>query len=403
MLFKSCFVAWVGMALAVSAVPFESRQDASSSSSGSAGSGSSDASIPFINDDGSIDISSLAAAAAIQPTIVPPPQIKTDIVDIDPDVVAAAVSDQADDQTAESPTVDASDASYKRDLVKRVNPTWQGYSVCGTQLPTSGPLVNNPDTPDAFRADQTLYGISKAAKTPYGFNRNYAGLTAVYETKQANAYLGNLRLQTYDPSICANSCQQDITGCQGFNIYFERTPSINMLGVDLTKCNNPPSITRIGCQFWGTALSIEGATNAGQLRGNYFKTARAGSNAYSIPFSPGPLDGATGPTPLPGKISNKLAVGNLAGVVMFTQNPYADAQFCIDLANKSWGKSWRSFITWQSFRAGVYVGQGCIVYTKAGWTAADATDVGQYGAADKGEKNIYYSSAPTYYYERILQ
>ncbi|KAK0545896.1 hypothetical protein OC845_004880 [Tilletia horrida] len=385
--------------VAASATPLIVRQDASGSASGS---GSDDTyELPnYVYDDGTLDITSLYEAAVIVPDNVPPPVITTEIIPIDPAAVMADVVDQAASQTDNSTTSSGSGSISKR-ATTQITPKWAGYSVCGTQLPTSGPLPA-VDTPAGFSSDQNLYNIAMNAKTPAGFSRVFAGQTAVFQTYGTNAYLGNKRLETYNPQICADMCTSgQVKNCQSFDIYFERNPSIDLGKADLSKCNNPPSINRIGCQFFGIPPTLAGATSDGQIRGNYFRTAKAGSNAYTLPIDLKLINGTKPPQVFPnGKIDNQKGHGFLLAVTLFTVNPTPDPTFCYALAARRYGTKWQSFLTWSSLRNGVYVGQGCLIYKKAGYTSADANDGFQHGSSKKGEGDVRYTSAPALYYER---
>ncbi|KAK0544091.1 hypothetical protein OC846_006016 [Tilletia horrida] len=350
----------------------------------------------FVNQDGTIDLSSLFAAAAIKPDNVPPAIVSTHLVETNSAAIVADVAGQAAGQTDASSS-DSSDIYSKRDVA----PTWAGYATCGTQLATTGPLINSPDTVAAFQADSGLNSTAMSANTPASFTLVYAGKNAVFQTPTANTYLGNLRLDGYDPQTCADQCVNKVKNCQSFNIYYERNPSISMTGVDLSKCNNPPSITRIGCQFFGVPITPAGATSIGQFRGNYFKTAKAGSNAYSLPIPLTQIPGTKGPVLFPnGKIDNQLVAGLIAATTLLTVNPSPDPTYCYNLATQSYSSTWKSFLSYSLLRQGVYAGQGCLIYTAAGFNSSQANDKGQYGAVNQNEQDVYYTTSPAVYYER---
>ena len=65
--------------------------------------------------------------------------------------------------------------------------------------------------------------------------------------------------------------------CNGFNLYFERSPSIH-LGPE---CRDAASRMIIKCALWGEGVEEEGATNTGYTEWD-FKVVIAGSNGYRL-------------------------------------------------------------------------------------------------------------------------
>ncbi|KAH0145690.1 hypothetical protein KCU67_g12544, partial [Aureobasidium melanogenum] len=88
-------------------------------------------------------------------------------------------------------------------------------------------------------------------------------------------YMGYTLLSSYDVSSCASDCSA-ISGCNSFNIYFERDPSVNP---DSPNCANPNSTINIKCVWWGGAVTAANANNFGQWR-DEFQVLIAGSNGY---------------------------------------------------------------------------------------------------------------------------
>jgi hypothetical protein len=112
--------------------------------------------------------------------------------------------------------------------------------------------------------------------------RNSAALgyyTSVYSNEYASSvserYLRYDELEVYSASNCSKQCDQT-EGCQAFNIYFERMPTLN-LG---PKCKTSLSSTMIKCVLWGSKLNESDATNRGYSRWD-FEVVIAGSNAYN--------------------------------------------------------------------------------------------------------------------------
>jgi hypothetical protein len=105
------------------------------------------------------------------------------------------------------------------------------------------------------------------------------GYTSVYTNEHASSvsvkYIRYNEVDDYSAANCSKQCDRT-TGCQAFNIYFERTPTLN-LG---PKCKTSLSSTMIKCVLWGDSLDKSDATNRGYLRWN-FGVVIAGSNAYN--------------------------------------------------------------------------------------------------------------------------
>ena len=94
-------------------------------------------------------------------------------------------------------------------------------------------------------------------------------------SNSAYAYMGYTALKSYDAATCASKCKA-ISGCNAFNIYFERDPTVE----PGDGCTNPTAFANIKCSFWGSALDETTATNDGQWRSS-FQVGIAGSNAYT--------------------------------------------------------------------------------------------------------------------------
>jgi hypothetical protein len=95
-----------------------------------------------------------------------------------------------------------------------------------------------------------------------GYSLAFKNLNA---SSQTTSYLGYKTLNSYDTISCAEYCNQ-LSGCQGFNIYFERDPSVDP---NSSQCPNPPSVTNIKCVRWGIQIQAETATNSGQWRDSF--------------------------------------------------------------------------------------------------------------------------------------
>jgi hypothetical protein len=65
----------------------------------------------------------------------------------------------------------------------------------------------------------------------------------------------------YNVQWCADKCTRTL-GCQAFNTYFERSPSI----VPGPSCPNPSGVANPFCVLWGGPVSDDNARNDGQWR-----------------------------------------------------------------------------------------------------------------------------------------
>lgn len=134
-------------------------------------------------------------------------------------------------------------------------------------------------------------------------------------------YMGYYTLTRYVPADCASYCNA-ATGCLGFNIFFERDPSV----VPGPACPNPPSTDNIKCTLWGSPVTAASATNEGQYQ-DEFHVVIAGSNGYNLvgstPYTP---TGFSAPVAFEGAIDVST---NYVGARYFNQ-PY-DAGVCAAL------------------------------------------------------------------------
>ena len=85
--------------------------------------------------------------------------------------------------------------------------------------------------------------------------------------------MGLYTLTSFDTLECASKCDQ-AGGCEAFNVYSERDPSVDP---NKDNCPNPPSTTNYKCTLWGAPVAVEEATNEGQYRDD-FQVVITGSN-----------------------------------------------------------------------------------------------------------------------------
>ena len=116
--------------------------------------------------------------------------------------------------------------------------------------------------------------MATSAAIPDGYSSAFTNKAA---SLSASNYMGLYTLTRYDTLGCASKCDQ-ADGCQAFNMYIERDPSVDPNAIN---CPNPPSTTNYKCTLWGAPVVGEEATNTGQNRDS-FQVVVTGSNGTSI-------------------------------------------------------------------------------------------------------------------------
>lgn len=111
------------------------------------------------------------------------------------------------------------------------------------------------------------------APTPDGYSLVFSDKDA---SLSASNYMGLYTLTSFDTLECASKCDQ-ANGCEAFNVYAERDPSVDP---NQDNCPNPPSTTNYKCTLWGAPVVVEEATNKGQYRDD-FQVVITGSNGKS--------------------------------------------------------------------------------------------------------------------------
>ncbi|KAM0133594.1 hypothetical protein ACHAO1_006114 [Botrytis cinerea] len=257
---------------------------------------------------------------------------------------------------------------------------------CSTQ-PATIYTGTNPaaDDPDSFLAYQPFADAANSAATPPGFTRSFVNLNA---SNNALKYMGFTQLPTYDTKNCASKCS-DIAGCNAFNIYFERDPSVD----PGASCTNPSSMTNVKCVFWGGAIDAKTAVNDGQWRST-FRVVIAGSNGYNLNSFPTP-SGYNPPTSLAGASINAPLDCNkndtYLGSRFFTDTPFdislctaaCDATTAFNIAHPpASGIQTCQFInTYILYLNGVAQGQACAMYTDS-WDISYAVNTGYTSGTD---------------------
>ncbi|OAL04948.1 hypothetical protein IQ06DRAFT_102772 [Phaeosphaeriaceae sp. SRC1lsM3a] len=153
------------------------------------------------------------------------------------------------------------------------------------------------DSPIGFLNFPEFSNLARNVTTPSNYSKIYEDEHA---STAADGYLGYDALEAYSTTECAGRCDST-DGCEAFNIFFERTPTLNVGPA----CNNSESSTTIKCAFWGTQLEASDATNRGYERWE-FGVVVAGSNAYNR--NGGTTNSAASLVPIPTKRIMSLVI-----------------------------------------------------------------------------------------------
>ncbi|KAL8859900.1 MAG: hypothetical protein Q9178_003733 [Gyalolechia marmorata] len=270
--------------------------------------------------------------------------------------------------------------------------------ICALQPAGSGP-VSSPDTPEAFLANPAYPALAENAPTPDGYS---AVMQNAFASLSASNYMGLRTLKSYDTLGCASLCDQ-APGCQAFNMYIERDPS---LAPNVDSCPNPPSITNFKCTLWGAAVSAAQATNKGQWRAS-FQVVIAGSNAYNKASPPPAIACYTGPARLAGAINAPLNTQGQNTYMGYKYHPFSqtqgyDVSTCAADCNAQTAYNKRHPAADGSYQTCVFInayvlsmngvpqGLYCSMYTQT-WAASYATNYGQYRGTDRYTVSRSYS------------
>jgi hypothetical protein len=262
--------------------------------------------------------------------------------------------------------------------------------TCKVQPAGSGPVAS-PDTVDGFFGIPELQTLSSSATTPDGYTSAFTGLNA---SLNAVNYMGLWTLTSYDTLGCASLCDRN-TGCQAFNMYAERDPSLDP---NASNCANPTSITNYKCALWGSGVSASQAVNYGQWRDS-FHVVITGSNAYNKIPGPGPIPNFDGPTQLGGAINAPLDAqrhDTYMGMRWYTfaKDQSYDPSVCAAACNSqtAYNKqhpaadgsfmTCRFFNSWVQSKNGVAYELHCGLYNQT-WSPQYATNYGQYQGNDR--------------------
>ncbi|KAG9553605.1 hypothetical protein KCU71_g10255, partial [Aureobasidium melanogenum] len=284
-------------------------------------------------------------------------------------------------------------------LAKRATSTATGCQAQPTGV-SLGPQGSD-DSPSAFLAypafSATAVAAAASSAVPSGYVNTFSNLQA---SNNAYGYMGYTLLTDYSAQKCADKCTK-INGCQAFNIYYERDPSVNP---DSQGCSNPSSTTNIKCVFWSGPVTSDNANNAGQWRNN-FQVVIAGSNGYvnqsiatPVGYNAGvylgnsainaPLD-CTGDDSFLGSrfLGNGVFDANLCAVACNEQADYARQHPPTD---GSFNKICTFFNTYILYKNGQPLQQSCALYDQT-WSQSYAKNTGYYYGSDHYTIGFSYS------------
>ncbi|KAF2734582.1 hypothetical protein EJ04DRAFT_523565 [Polyplosphaeria fusca] len=274
----------------------------------------------------SIALSALCGLAAAAPrpqgfniaavdNLVTPSVLGPDVAAVTPNPVTYNPEQAANSAAAAISTAPAE--ASKRSL--------QGREACSPQPDGEGDVPGDGSVEAYLDSNSAFAQAANAAGTPSGYVQTFKNLQA---SVQEIGYLTYKVLQSaeYDVNNCAAFCD-GVKFCLGFNIYFERDPSLE----PASSCPNPAPMTNIKCSLYGYPVYSESATNTGQWR-DQFHVVIAGSNGYSklnpLP-SPSPYTNFTGPSPLlPGAINapTDTVPATYLGMKLYNDGPYDPSQ-----------------------------------------------------------------------------
>ncbi|PSK58746.1 hypothetical protein B9Z65_6761 [Elsinoe australis] len=266
-------------------------------------------------------------------------------------------------------------------------------ATCVPQPLGSGP-VPVKDEPAEFLKDRRLSAAATRAEIPVGYVNTFTNLQA---SNNAYGYMGYTLLPSYNTTLCATTCTA-IAGCQSFNLYFERNPSVDP---NSPTCLNPPSTTNIKCVFWGGPATADNAVNTGQWRGK-FHVVIAGSNGYvnrttatppgySMPQFLGNV-AINAPQPCPGRPS-RLLQSNAFVAQTF------DIRLCATACSeqKAWARTQPNmrqcnfFDTYLLYKNSKPLAQYCAMYDEM-WAPEFATNTGYMNGNDRFTLGFSYTS-----------
>lgn len=280
---------------------------------------------------------------------------------------------------------------------------------CGPEPDGQGPSPGSDTSDTGFLSSTILANYANNAVAPAGYYLA-PGFQNLQGSLSQIGYIGLYTFAQYDPSLCSAKCDQ-VSTCLGFDIYFERDPSITPAAA----CPNPAPFTNVKCTLYGYPVAALAATNMGQWRGpvdannQAFHVVIAGSNGYikSPPPAPPTLTNFTGPSALlPGAINapNDPTTGKntYLGMKLYNGGPFdpsqcaaaCQAQTAYDARHPASDGTYMPcnfFNVYILSKNNIPQGTYCSFYSRT-WDASYATNTGYYSGT------THYTVADSYTY-----
>ncbi|KAH7377761.1 hypothetical protein BKA66DRAFT_588395 [Pyrenochaeta sp. MPI-SDFR-AT-0127] len=163
-------------------------------------------------------------------------------------------------------------------LAAALNIPWADLHPCAPLKQSTVPEPV-PNTLETFKHFVVYSNTAASALTPIGFERILVNSDAAIRSDKFMTYY---ELPSYDTNACADICKAT-RGCDSFNIYFQRNPSI----APAVACPNPEANVLVHCGLYSEPVLASQALNFGQVRGpadandKAFQVAIRGSNGNS--------------------------------------------------------------------------------------------------------------------------
>lgn len=210
-----------------------------------------------------INFDAIITSDAPTPTAIPIAVTSASAVVNTVSAVAAASSAAAVQSSVPSVVVANTDTAA---VQKRAAST-----TCSATPAGAGPAIT-PDTFDAFVGSDLLTPSYNNLTTPPNYSQIQGDQNKSIGSK---GWYSLSTLSAYDSSLCAAKCDS-LERCEGFNLYFERDPSVN---VDPNNCPNPASTTNIKCVLLGSRFQSSDFINGGGWQ-SQFHVGVAGSVGF---------------------------------------------------------------------------------------------------------------------------
>lgn len=200
----------------------------------------------------------------------------------------------------------------------------QAVNTCAKQDIWFNYVLPVAKDPVAFLTDSFLANLAKGqVNYPPGYTLAFSDQ---YASLNADRYITFTQLPSMNATACAAFCDS-VDDCKAFNIYFERTPSLD----PGPNCPNPAAASSVYCTLWGAPINVSQLSNGGEWRTN-FMIVKQGSVGFNKVATPPKVDGFNAPQALAGAVdtTKSTLTGKFLGAQFYAQsfNPQLCADFC---------------------------------------------------------------------------